>query len=168
VDGREYWFLSEAEFRARIAADAFLEHAEVHGQRYGTLRSEVEAAHAAGRSVLLDIDVQGGIRIKQREPGAVLVFVLPPSMRVLEDRLRARGTDGEETIARRLRNAPDEIRSLMGYDYVVVNESLEPALADLEAILAAERLRRSRLVDEAGGPGFVEGYLRESAEPFTA
>jgi guanylate kinase len=165
-DGREYHFLSEAEFRDRIAADAFLEHAEVHGARYGTLRSEVEAGLAAGQSVLLDVDVQGGIQIKRREPAAVLIFVLPPSMRALEERLRSRKTDSEATIQRRLRRAPDEIRALREYDYVVVNGALEAALRELQAILTAERLRRSRLPDGSNGPDVVEEYLRESAEPF--
>ena len=165
VPGREYHFLAGEDFRRRIAAEEFLEHAEVHGALYGTLRSEVKAAVDSGRSVLLDVDVQGGIQIKRRLPGAVLIFLLPPSMRVLEERLRARQTESEETIQRRLRRAPEEIRCLEAYDYVVVNDTVESTQALLEAILSAERLRRAHLVDDTGGEDVVAEYLGESARP---
>jgi len=165
VDGRDYHFLAEAEFVRRVEAGEFLEHAPVHGARYGTLRSEVETAMSAGRCPLLDIDVQGGLRVKQQIPDAVLVFLLPPSMRELERRLRERKTESEEKIQRRLQRAPDEIRCLSQYDYVVVNEKIEPTQLELEAIVRAERLRRSRLTDDAGGPDAAGEYLREWARP---
>ena len=159
-DGREYHFLGDAEFRRRLAAGEFLEHAEVHGALYGTLESEVRRALDAGHSVLLDVDVQGGVQVKRRVPDAVLVFLLPPSMQALEQRLRGRQTEAEETIQRRLRRAPDEMRSLCEYDYVVVNDSLESTRADLEAIVRAERLRRGRLTDDTGG--LAGEYVKEA------
>jgi guanylate kinase len=163
--GREYHFLEAPEFERRVAAGEFLEHAQVHGARYGTLRSEVLPVLAAGKHPLLDVDVQGGVRVKHEVPAAVLVFLLPPSMRVLEERLRGRKTESEARIQRRLQRAPAEIRYLPEYDYVVVNDTVARTQADLEAILRAERLRRSRLVDDAGGRDVVEEYLRESARP---
>jgi guanylate kinase len=160
-EGRDYHFLSEAEFERRVAAGEFLEHADVHAARYGSLRSEVIAQLAAGRYPLLDVDVQGGLRIKQQLPDAVLVFLLPPSMRQLEAQLRGRKTESEEKIQRRLQRAPEEIRHLSDYDYVVVNHEIDTTQAQLEAILAAERLRRSRLTDDGGGFEVAEEYLRE-------
>lgn len=165
VDGRDYHFLAEEEFQRRVEAGAFLEHAPVHGARYGTLRSEVDAALAAGRCPLLDVDVQGGLDVKRQIPDAVLVFLLPPSMHELERRLRERKTETEEKIQKRLQRAPDEIRCMMQYDYVVVNASIDKTQADLEAIVKAERLRRARLTDDAGGPDVPAEYLREWARP---
>ena len=165
LDGREYHFLAPEEFRRRQQAGAFLEFAEVHGALYGTLESEVSGALRAGRSVLLDVDVQGGVHVKQRIPDAVLVFLLPPSLQVLEERLRRRGTESAEKIQNRLARAPQEIRALMSYDYVVVNDQIEATRADLFAIVRAEELRRSRLQDAHGGEGFVDEYLKEAARP---
>ncbi len=164
-DGRDYHFLGEADFQERIRAGAFLEHAEVHGARYGTLRSEVFPALESGLCPLLDIDVQGGLRVKQELPDAVLVFLLAPSMRIQEERLRGRGTESEEKIQRRLAAAADEIRCLSRYDYVVVNHTVDATQAELEAIVQAERLRRHRLTDDAGLPDVAEEYLREWARP---
>jgi len=165
VDARDYHFLSEAEFQRRAEAGEFLEHAGVHGDRYGTLRSEVFLALEAGRVALLDLDVQGGVRVKEQLPEAVLVFILPPSMAVLEARLRGRKTESEERIRRRLQRAPDEIRCLSAYDYVVVNDDVATTEAELESIVRAERLRRTRLTDDAGGPDVAAEYLGESARP---
>jgi guanylate kinase len=163
--GREYHFLSDAEFERRVQAGEFLEHFVVHEARYGTLRSEVFPILAAGGCPLLDVDVQGGLRIKQALPDAVLVFVLPPSMQELERRLRERQTETEERIQRRLARAPEEIRQMSQYDYVVVNETVDATQAQLETILAAERLRRTRLTDDAGTPDVAGEYLREWARP---
>jgi guanylate kinase len=167
TNGREYHFLSAAQFESRVAAGEFLEHADVHGARYGTLRSEVIPVLAAGRYPLLDVDVQGGLRVKRQMPDAVLVFLLPPSMQELQARLRARRTETEEKVQKRLQRAPDEIRCLGDYDYVVVNSTREQTEADLEAIVQAERLRRTRLTDDAGGPDVVAEYLRESTRPLS-
>jgi len=160
-DGREYHFLSDAVFEERLQADDFLEWAEVHGCRYGTLHSEVDGALQQGRSVLLDVDVQGGVQIKRRLPDAVLVFLLPPSLGVLEERLRARATDSPEIIERRLRKAPDEIRSLKEYDYVVINAEIARTRQQLEAIYAAENLRRERLRGD-GDVDVAEEYLKNA------
>jgi len=165
TDGQDYFFLDEAGFRARVEAGDFLEHARVHGARYGTLRSEVQRTLDAGHGVLLDVDVQGGVEIKRTLPESVLIFVLPPSMEELERRLRRRSTETEETIQRRLRTAPDEIRQLVEYDYVVVNEKIEVAERELETIVAAERLRRSRLTDDTGQGDPVAEYLGEAPRP---
>ncbi len=163
VDGREYLFLSAAEFRRRVAAGDFLEHAEVHGALYGTLETEVRSGLDAGACVLLDVDVQGGVQIKRRLPDAVLVFILPPSLQVLEQRLRLRATDAAETIRRRLQRAPDEIRRLVEYDYVVVNAELDATQEALFAICRAEGLRRQRLQDSQGGSDVAAEYLKASA-----
>jgi guanylate kinase len=164
-DGREYHFLTEEEFERRVQANEFLEHAQVHGARYGTLASEVTPVLASGRCPLLDVDVQGGVRVKKALPDAVLLFLIPPSMQALEQRLRERRTESEDRIQRRLARAPEEIRCMDQYDYVVVNETVATTQAQLEAILNAERLRRSRLTDDQGSPDVASEYLRESARP---
>jgi guanylate kinase len=164
-EGRDYIFLQDAAFLARVAAGDFLEHAQVHGSRYGTLRSEVQRMLVAGHGVLLDVDVQGGVEIKRTLPESVLIFVMPPSMAELERRLRQRSTESEATIQRRLQRAPDEIRQLIAYDYVVVNDRIEMAHRELEAIVAAERLRRSRLTDATGSGDPVAEYLGEAPKP---
>ncbi len=143
-DGADYHFVSPERFSALVAADAFAEWAEVHGHRYGTLKQTVDAALAAGRIALFDIDVQGGAQIRAHWPdAAVTVFVLPPSPEELERRLRARSTDSEATIVRRLAAARAEVeRGLGSYRYVVVNDALEEAERCLSAIAAHERARR--------------------------
>jgi guanylate kinase len=148
-DGVDYHFVTPARFAELVAEDALAEWAEVHGRRYGTLRSTVEETLAAGRVALFDIDVQGGSQIKARWPErTATIFVLPPSPQELEQRLRARGTEDEAAIARRLSAAREEIaRGTAGYDYVIVNDALEDAVAKVAAIARHERLRR------AGGAG---------------
>ena len=135
----------------------------MHGEHYGTLQAEVASTLGQGASVLLDVDVQGGVSVKRRLPDAVLVFILPPSLQVLEQRLRQRGTEPEATIRRRLQRAPDEIRCLPEYDYVVVNDTLAETRDALFAIYRAESLRRERLLDEAGGADVVAAYLRTTS-----
>jgi guanylate kinase len=162
-DGREYHFLSDAVFQEHLQAEDFVESAEVHGYWYGTLSSEVAVAMAAGKSVMLDVDVQGGVQIKRRmADDAVLVFLLPPNLGVLEERLRSRATDSQETITRRLKKAPEEIRSLPEYDYVVVNSEIEATRAHLEAIYSAEKLRRQRLQSSSEDESLVDEYLRDA------
>jgi guanylate kinase len=143
-DGVDYHFVSPARFADLVAAGAFAEWAEVHGHRYGTLKATVEAALAAGRIALFDIDVQGGAQIQAHWPAeAATVFVLPPSPQELERRLRARSTDSEEVIQRRLGAARAEVeRGLATYAYVVVNDQLERAAGCVDAIAAHERARR--------------------------
>jgi guanylate kinase len=143
-DGVDYHFVTPERFAELVAQGAFAEWAEVHGQRYGTLRATVDEALRDGRIALFDIDVHGGEQLRRAYPrDAVTVFILPPSAAELERRLRGRSTDSAEVIARRLVAARAEVaRGLAGYDYVIVNDELEAALALLAAIAAHERARR--------------------------
>ena len=126
-DGVDYHFLSGAEFEKRRDSGDLLEWAEVYGNHYGTPRAPVEAALRSGRSILLEIDVQGALQVREKLPDAVLVFVLPPSLSSIEERLRARSTDSEEIIARRVSEAMVQISSCGEFDYLVVNDDLEEA-----------------------------------------
>jgi guanylate kinase len=150
-EGVDYQFVSPARFTELVAQGAFAEWAEVHGQRYGTLRSTVDEALRAGRIALFDIDVQGGAQIRRAYPrDAVTVFIVPPSAAELERRLRGRSTDSGEVIARRLAAARAEVaKGLAGYEYVIVNDDLDAALALLAAIAAHERARRGGRAEPA-------------------
>jgi len=145
-DGVHYHFRSNDEFERAIRANGFLEWARVHDHYYGTPKAPLEAHLAAGRGVVMNIDVQGGLAVRAARPDAVLVFILPPSMAVLEQRLRERKSDSEEAIQRRLTNARGEIDKAGAYDYLVVNDILETAVGELAAIIAAERHRTGRLM----------------------
>ena len=134
-DGVSYHFLSEEEFERRVEAGEFLEWAWVHGHRYGTLRSEVDRQLAEGRSVILEIDVQGGMNVRAAHPDAVLVFIEPPSMEELERRLRGRGTEDEASVERRLANARGEMGRAAEYDARVVNDDLERAVGELARVI---------------------------------
>jgi guanylate kinase len=147
VEGRDYFFLGREEFQRRVDGGEFVEHAEVHGELYGTLKSQTEAVLRSGRNVLLDIDVQGGRSVRRIYPDGVYIFVLPPSLADLEERLRARGTDSEERIKLRLENARREIAIAREYDYAVVNDDLEDATRKVLAIIEAETCRASRRTD---------------------
>lgn len=143
-DGVEYHFVSQERFAELVGDDGFLEHAAVYGNRYGTLRAPTEAALSTGRSLLLDIDVQGSAQVRRALPEAVHVFVLPPTFAALEARLRARGTEPEEVIRRRMTEAAEQLRGAPTYDYLVVNDDLETAHAALQGVLLAEMSRRAR------------------------
>lgn len=143
-DGVDYHFIDESKFRGMVQHDLFAEWAEVHNNFYGTPRSVVDDAKLYGRLALFDIDVQGGEQLKARFPEAVTVLVLPPSYEELERRLRARGTDGDAVIQKRLLAAQAEIRRGRSYDYSIVNDDLERAVADVHAIVRAERARSRR------------------------
>jgi guanylate kinase len=145
VDGRDYWFIEAADFRRRLDAGEFAEHALVHGQLYGTLKAPVDAWLAQGRIVVLDVDVQGGRSLRAAYPDGAFVFIYPPSLAVLEQRLRGRASDRPEVIANRLANAPGEMDRYTEYDYIVVNDVLARAQAQLAAIVEAERSRLVRL-----------------------
>lgn len=145
VDGREYRFLTAAQFDAELGRDAFLEWATVFGNRYGTPAAPVEHALSVGSDVLFDIDWQGTQQLRQRaRDDVVSIFILPPSMGELERRLRARAADDAAVIAARMARAADEISHWAEYDYVLVNREIDTCLADVRAILSAERLRRVR------------------------
>jgi guanylate kinase len=146
VHGRDYHFVDIAEFETMIADDALLEHAQVFGNRYGTPRVPVEAALSAGRDVLFDIDWQGVTQVGAKAAAdLVTVFILPPSYAELERRLVGRGQDSAEIVAGRMAKAADEMRQYSLYDYIIVNEVLDASVAQVAAILAAERHRRQRL-----------------------
>ena len=149
VNGKDYWFVSKEEFLKRIEEGDFLEWAEVYGNLYGTSKSQVLKALNEGKDVLLDIDPQGALQVKENFPDAVLIFILPPSLKELERRLRKRGTDSEEVIEKRLKIAREEIRRAPLYDYIVVNDSLEVAYGRLKSIITAEKFRSSRFLENA-------------------
>jgi guanylate kinase len=145
VDGRDYCFIDQAPFEAMVASGELLEHATVFGHRYGTPRPLIEAALAAGRDVVTDIDWQGTQQLGATLPhDLVTVFVLPPTMAALESRLRRRAQDSAETVAGRMAKSAEEMSHWSEYDYVIVNRELDDSVAAVEAIVTAERLRRTR------------------------
>jgi len=147
-DGQDYFFISREDFEERVARDEFLESAEVFGHYYGTHQSELDRAEADGCDLVLDIDVQGARQLKRRIPAAVSIFILAPSRKELEQRLRARSQDTGPVIERRLREAAEEIRNYSQYDYVVVNFEVKASVERLAAIVQATRSRRDRMERE--------------------
>lgn len=144
-NGREYWFLGEKDFRAKTKQGWFLEYAKVFGNLYGTPNHEVEGKIKKGKVVVLDIDVQGGASVRRKRPDAVSVFIAPPSFAELKRRLVGRKTDSAEAIARRLATSAIELPQYVHYDYLIVNDDLEAAKAQLIAIHDIERRRIERL-----------------------
>lgn len=144
VNGREYFFVSRAEFEEMIAAKHFLEWAWVHGNLYGTSRDQVMLEIASGRDIILEIDVQGATSVRLLMTDAVCIFILPPSFEILRQRLVTRGTDSPEDLERRLRGAPAEVEHYKDFQYVIINDDLERASAQLSAIIYAERARCER------------------------
>lgn len=142
-NGREYFFVSRAEFEAMIGRDEFLEHAEVFGNYYGTAKRFLREAGEKGHDLLLDIDVQGAEQIKGRLPQAVSIFIVPPDFSTLESRLRHRSLDAEEVIQTRLVTASRELKNYDKYDYILINDRLEESVEALRAILLTERFVRS-------------------------
>jgi guanylate kinase len=140
-DGREYHFIDEGTFRELAARGEFLEWAEVHGRLYGTSKAEIESRIRGGQDVVLEIDWQGALQIKQLFPNAVLIFVLPPSWQELEQRLTRRGEDHPEAISQRLANARVEVAQARHFDFVIINALFETALFDLKAIVHSQRLK---------------------------
>ena len=162
VDGRDYRFLSPDAFRTAVERGEFAEWAEVHGNLYGTLRSEVERVLATGRHVLMDIDVQGARQFHTAFPDTVLIFVLPPSGEVLKARLSARKSEDRERLLVRLRNARAELGEVGHYHYVVVNDNLERAVDQVSAIVDAEGLRHDRVHEvEAQVEGLIAQLEQE-------
>lgn len=141
VDGREYHFVSVADFRAKIERGEFLEWAEVHGNFYGTSKKWIADQLASGADVLLEIDWQGAQQVRAIFPGALGIFILPPSLEELERRLTGRGTDSHDVISRRLAAAQAEMRHVGEFDYVIINDCLEQALNDLRSVIKASGLR---------------------------
>ncbi len=141
--GREYFFVSVQEFDSMVLADAFVEWAFVHGQRYGTSKKAIEERIAQGADVILEIDFQGALQIKRIFANAVLIFILPPSWEELRSRLERRGEDAPDVIELRLANAAEEMAKASEFDFVIINELFERALFDLKAIVHAQRLKFS-------------------------
>ena len=151
VDGKDYYFVTEEAFREMLDKDGFLEHAEVHGHFYGTPREPVIKQLEAGNSVMLDIDPQGALQVMASMPDCVSVFILPPSFAELRRRLEGRGTEKQEDVERRLRNARGEVALKDKYQYLVVNDKVDEAFSRLKTIVEAEKLRSTRyfpVVDE--------------------
>ena len=140
-DGREYFFINDAQFDAMVADHAFLEWAHVHGNRYGTSKSTIEERISQGLDVVLEIDFQGAVQIKQLFANAVLIFILPPSWEELRSRLQRRGEDTAEVIEIRLANAATEMAQAHEFDFVIINQLFDKALFDLKAIVHAQRLK---------------------------
>ena len=141
LDGREYFFFSREQFVEKINRDEFLEYADVYGNCYGTLRSYVDEQRDAGRDVLLEIDTQGALKVQKACPDGVFIFLLPPSLDELKQRIIGRGTESAESLSKRLSAAPAEIEIGRQYGYAVVNDSIENAVGKIKAIIVAERCR---------------------------
>lgn len=154
VNGREYYFLSIDEFKGWIADGKFLEYAEVYGNFYGTPFNKIEERLNRGEDILLEIDVQGALNVKRKCPDGIYIFLLPPSLEELKNRIKGRGTETPESLERRLANAVAEIQIGREYKYVVVNDTIANAAAQIAAILTAERCKVARNADKfnfAGG-----------------
>jgi guanylate kinase len=143
MHGREYYFVSNAQFDQMVLQGAFLEWANVHGNRYGTSKQAIEERIAQGSDIILEIDYQGAIQVKQIFQNAILVFILPPSWSELKSRLQRRGEDSPDVIDTRLQNAAKEVAHVKEFDFVIINERFELALFDLKSIVHAQRLKYS-------------------------
>ncbi len=155
IDGRDYFFVSEQRFREMVGAGDFAEHAQVHANSYGTSKRVLNDMVRQGIDVILDIDTQGARQIREHYGGGVFIFIMPPSLAILEERLRNRRSDRDEDIRRRMRRAVDEIRDYTLYDYVIVNRDFDRALSELRSLVVAER-SRTRLINS----GWVDDLLR--------
>ncbi|MCD6386261.1 guanylate kinase [Candidatus Sumerlaeota bacterium] len=165
VDGESYYFLSTEEFERLIEEDKFLEWAVVHNHYYGTRRDIIEEKLQRNKDIILDLDFQGGLTIKRKIPDSVLIFLLPPSMDILEKRLRKRQLDSEETIQLRLQNAANEIKYASQYDYVVVNDELEETVFIVRRIIEAERYKSNHLkICIENEPGLVLEREHDSSD----
>lgn len=148
IEGVDYYFVSREEFEELIKKNAFVEWAEVHGHLYGTSKKFLEETIKAGKDVILEVDVKGGRKIKEKYPQAILVFILPPSWEELEKRLHKRGTEDEKTIKKRLATAKEEIKYLPYYDYFLVNDDINATTKKLLLIIEAERHKINRIPQE--------------------
>ena len=148
VDGKDYYFVSREAFEQLIETDALLEYAEYAGNYYGTPIQKIEENLAAGRDVFLEIEVQGALKVRERMPEGIFIFLAPPNLRELESRLVVRGTDAEDVIRRRMEIAKEEIELMQHYDYVVVNDEVQLAVDKINAIIQSEHLKVARVVDQ--------------------
>jgi guanylate kinase len=154
VEGKDYHFISTEKFKRGQASGKFAESAEVHGHLYGTLRAEVRRVLGSGRHVIMDIDVQGTKQFARAFPDSVLIFILPPSSKVLVERLKARGTEDRKSLVRRFKSAKAELKAIDLYPYVIVNDEIDSAVAAVSCIVDAEGLKRSR-------NGALDGRVKE-------
>ena len=148
VDGREYYFLNKDEFQTWIAEEKFLEYANVYGNFYGTPINKIEERLNRGEDIILEIDVQGALSVKRKCPEGIYIFLLPPSLEELKNRIEGRGTENPESLSRRLKNAVAEIKIGLQYDYVVVNDTIDNAAAQIKSILTAERCKVGRNLEK--------------------
>jgi guanylate kinase len=155
-NGREYFFVTREEFERMKAANEFLEWAHVHSKLYGTARKQVEREISEGRDIILEVDVQGAASVRSLLADSVSIFILPPSFEVLKQRLQARGTDSQEELDLRLRNAPTELKDYSAFKYVILNDDVDRAANQMAAIVHAERARLSR--QEAQVKRVVEAF----------
>lgn len=167
VPGRDYYFMSRAEFIAKREQEAFAESAEVHGNLYGTLRAEVERVMKGGQHVVMDIDVQGAVQFIRAFPLSVTIFILPPSAEVLLERLRGRNTESPAQLAARLQSALQELQQVDEYEYVVINDDLERAVSSVESIIDAEVVSRERLKNLRQQVGLLIERLEQEIENST-
>jgi guanylate kinase len=150
VEGEAYHFVSEAEFNRMVSEDAFAEWAVVHGNMYGTALCTLESARKNGSDLVLDIDCQGALKLKEQFEGGVYVFVVPPSMAELRRRLELRSSDAPDVIERRIARAADEIKEARWYDYIIINDQFEVASRELSAIVIVHRLKTFRMLERVG------------------
>ena len=155
VDGKEYYFLDVDEFKSWIADGKFLEYAKVYGNFYGTPLNKIEERLNRGEDILLEIDVQGALNVKKKCPEGIYIFLLPPSLEELKRRIEGRGTETPESLSRRLKNAVAEIKIGTEYDYVVVNDTINNAVAQIKSIIAAERCKVARNAEKFNFEGEI-------------
>jgi guanylate kinase len=167
VPGRDYYFISRPEFLTKREEGEFAESAVVHGNLYGTLKSEVERVLATGRHVVMDIDVQGAVQFVRAFPQTVTIFILPPSAEVLLERLRARQTESPAQLAARLQSALQELQQVAEYEYIVVNDDLERAVSSVESIIDAETVSRERVKNLTRQVGLLIERLEQEIENST-
>lgn len=151
VNGVDYWFIEDRVFDEMIARGEFLEYAGVYGKRYGTSKKDLDNLLLEGLSVILEIDVQGADQIRKRLPGAIGVFILPPSIEACRVRLKQRGKDSPEEIEKRLKIAVEEIKKAALYDYIIINDDLEAAFEHFKSVIAAEKARTPRMLEKIAG-----------------
>jgi guanylate kinase len=168
VDGEDYHFLSLDRFKRGQKAGEFAESAEVHGHLYGTLRAEVDRVLSSGRHVIMDIDVQGTKQFARAFPESVLIFILPPSAQVLVERLKARGTEDPKSLIRRFKSAKDELKAIDLYQYIIVNDDIDAAVAVASSIIEAEGSKRSRNVALDGRVKALEDGIQRAIDQYSA
>ena len=162
VDGVDYYFVSKEQFKQYIEEDALLEYAEYVGNYYGTPIQKIEENLAAGNDVFLEIEVQGALKVRERMPEGIFIFLAPPSLDQLKSRITGRGTDREDVILERMQMAKEEIEMMQHYDYVVVNDTVEHAVEKVNAIIQSEHLRVERVVDRIRAD--IKNYFQQEGE----